>query len=66
MDQSIYKFQPHIADGPEQELFQRELDMYVAALYSYPVRLAKNPFLSFEDHLFSVTTGQISDWAVDC
>jgi hypothetical protein len=66
MDTRLYKYQPHPADGPEQELFQRELDMYVAALYSYPVRLAKNPFLSFEDHLLNVTSGQGSDWVEDC
>ncbi len=66
MDTSIEKILQRCADVPEQEQFQQELDVYVAALYSYPVRLAKNPFLSFEDHLFSVTSGENASWAEDC
>ena len=33
---------------------QNEIDTFLNALDSYPERFARNPLLSFEQHLFSV------------
>jgi hypothetical protein len=43
-----------LADMLREAEFRREIETYVTALHSYPDRLARNPYLSFEQHLFSV------------
>ena len=35
---------------------QQEIETFIAALNSYPERFSRNPYLSFEQHLFSVVT----------
>jgi hypothetical protein len=34
---------------------RREIETYLAALHSYPERVAQEPCISFEQHLFSLT-----------
>jgi hypothetical protein len=47
-------------DEREQEVRQ-EIEDFLAALSSYPERVAKDPTVSFEQHLYSVLTMNFSD-----
>lgn len=40
--------------GREREV-QREIETFLQALSSYPERFAREPYLSFEQHLFRIT-----------
>jgi hypothetical protein len=42
--------------GREQEV-RREIKNFLSALSSYPDRFARNPYVSFEQHLFSIASG---------
>ncbi len=42
------------ANAASEPEVQQEIDTFLAALNSYPERFARNPYLSFEQHLFSV------------
>ena len=44
------------ANTPCEPAVQKEIDTFLNALDSYPERFARNPYLSFEQHLFSVVT----------
>jgi len=44
------------AQGPREPQVQQEIETFLAALNSYPERFSRNPYLSFEQHLFSVLT----------
>jgi hypothetical protein len=49
------------AHTPREPQVQQEIDTFLAALNSYPERFSRNPYLSFEQHLFSVVaTNQCS------
>lgn len=39
--------------GRQREV-QREIETFLRALSSYPDRFARNPYLSFEQHFFSI------------
>ena len=41
---------------PREPAVQKEIDTFLTALDSYPEGFARNPYLSFEQHLFSVVT----------
>ena len=43
-------------DTPRAPEGQQEIETFLAALSSYPERFARNPYLTFEQHLFSVVT----------
>ncbi len=43
-----------VSEAARQREVQREIKNFVNALSSYPDRFARNPYLSFEQHLFSV------------
>jgi hypothetical protein len=45
-----------VADARERDA-QREIDSFLRALSSYPDRFAREPYLSFEQHLSSIVTG---------
>ena len=47
-------------DEREQEV-RREIEDFLAALSSYPERVAKDPTVSFEQHLYSVITMNFSE-----
>ncbi len=37
---------------------RREIENFLRALSSYPERFARDPYLSFEQHLFSIAAGE--------
>ncbi len=41
---------------PEDEV-QREIESFLRAVKSYPDRFAREPYLSFQQHLCSIVTG---------
>jgi hypothetical protein len=41
---------------PEDEV-QREIESFLRAVESYPDRFAREPYLSFQQHLCSIVTG---------
>jgi|1185.fasta_scaffold466832_1 hypothetical protein len=43
-------------DTPRAPEVQQEIETFLGALSSYPERFARNPYLTFEQHLFSVVT----------
>jgi hypothetical protein len=52
--------------GASQRRAQQEIEDFLRALSSYPDRVALNPYLSFEEHLFSVVAAnQTSAVAAD-
>ncbi len=44
-----------VSDAEREREVQREIDTFLRALSSYPERFAREPYLSFEQHLFSIT-----------
>jgi hypothetical protein len=45
-----------VADATRVQDAQREIDSFLRALRSYPDRFAREPYLSFEQHLSSIVT----------
>jgi hypothetical protein len=45
------------ADARREREVRREIETFFRALSSYPDRFARNPYVSFEQHLFSVAAG---------
>jgi hypothetical protein len=44
------------ADNEREAEVRQEIEDFLAALSSYPERVAKDPSISFEQHLYSVIT----------
>jgi hypothetical protein len=44
------------SDDEHQREVQREIDSFLRAVSSYPDRFAREPYLSFEQHLSSIVT----------
>jgi hypothetical protein len=44
------------ADPSRQREVQQEIDRFLRALRSYPDRFAREPYLSFQQHLSSIVT----------
>ena len=50
-----------VSDASRKREVQQEIDNFLRALSSYPKRFAHDPYLSFEQHLFSImATGHAS------
>ena len=47
--------------APARQQVQDEIEGFLRALTSYPDRFARNPQLSFEQHLLHIWQGQPSD-----
>jgi hypothetical protein len=45
--------------GREREV-RREIENFLRALSSYPDRFARDPYLSFEQHLFSIAAANVA------
>lgn len=45
-----------LSDAAREREVQREIEVFLQALSSYPDRFAREPYLSFEQHLFRITT----------
>jgi hypothetical protein len=45
-----------VSDAERERDVQREVDTFLRALSSYPEHFARKPYLSFQQHLFSLTT----------
>lgn len=43
-----------VSDASREREVQREIENFMRALTSYPDRFARNPYLSFEQHLFRI------------
>ena len=43
-----------IADAPRERGAQQEIDSFLQAVRSYPDRFAREPYLSFQQHLSSI------------
>jgi len=43
------------SDAARNREVRQEIDAFLQALSSYPDRFAREPYLSFEQHLFSIT-----------
>ncbi len=56
------KYQPEslsVAETIRRREVQQEIDNYLLALSSYPERFADDPYVSFEQHLYSmIAAGQ--------
>ena len=54
-------------DADCEQWVKQEIETYLSALHSYAERAALNPYLSFEQHLFSVvaTNQLLSDHATN-
>lgn len=50
-------------DPSQDRDVQKEIDLFLAALSSYPDRFAKDPDLSFERYLFGITSEDRNDQA---
>jgi hypothetical protein len=51
------KYQPEnlsVAETIRRQEVQQEIDNYLLALSSYPERFADDPYVSFEQHLYSM------------
>lgn len=51
------KYQPgnlSVAETIRRQEVQQEIDNYLRALSSYPERFADDPYVSFEQHLYSM------------
>lgn len=47
-----------VSDATRKREVQQEIEYFLKALNSYPDRFAREPYLSFEQHLFSIIMGQ--------
>jgi hypothetical protein len=45
------------SDAEREREVQREIDSFLRAVSSYPDRFAREPYLSFRQHLSSIVTG---------
>jgi hypothetical protein len=45
-----------VADATREQVAQQEIDSFLWALRSYPDRFAREPYLSFQQHLSSIVT----------
>ena len=45
-----------VSDAAREHEVQREIDSFLQALSSYPDRFAREPYLSFQQHLSSIVT----------
>lgn len=46
----------HVSAATRERDVQQEIDSFVRALSSYPDRFAREPYLSFQQHLSSIVT----------
>ncbi len=46
----------HVSDAARERDVRLEIDSFVRALSSYPERFAREPYLSFQQHLSSIVT----------
>jgi len=46
----------HRSETPRESDVQQEIDSFLRALSSYPDRFAREPYLSFQQHLSSIAT----------
>jgi hypothetical protein len=46
----------HLSDAAREHDVQQEIDNFLRALSSYPDRFAREPCLSFQQHLSSIAT----------
>jgi len=46
----------HVSDAAREHEVQREIDSFLRAISSYPDRFAREPYLSFQQHLSSIAT----------
>jgi hypothetical protein len=47
-----------VSDPERENEVQREIDGFLRAVNSYPDRFAREPYLSFEQHLSNVVTAE--------
>jgi hypothetical protein len=45
-----------VSDAAREHEVQREIDSFLRAISSYPDRFAREPYLSFQQHLSSIVT----------
>jgi hypothetical protein len=45
-----------VSDSARKHEVQREIDSFLRAISSYPDRFAREPYLSFQQHLSSIVT----------
>jgi len=45
-----------VADARQEQEGEQEIDTFLRALRSYPDRFAREPYLSFQQHLSSILT----------
>jgi hypothetical protein len=45
-----------VSDAAQERDVQQEIDRFLRALSSYPDRFAREPYLSFQQHLSSIAT----------
>ena len=43
-----------LSDAAHEQQVQEEIETFLNALSSYPERFARDPYVSFEQHLFSI------------
>jgi hypothetical protein len=46
-----------VADATRDHDVQREIESFLRAVRSYPDRFARQPYLSFQQHLCNIVTG---------
>jgi len=46
------------SDAAHEEQVQQEIETFLNALSSYPERFARDPYVSFEQHLFSIVASR--------
>jgi len=46
----------YVAKSTREHEAQQEIDSFLRALHSYPDRFAREPYLSFQQHLSSIVT----------
>lgn len=49
-----------LSDAARERQVRREIEDFLNALSSYPDRFARDPYLSFEEHLFLVGANNLS------
>jgi hypothetical protein len=47
-----------VPDATHEYNVQREIDSFLRAINSYPDRFAREPYLSFQQHLSSIVTAE--------
>ncbi|HXM64801.1 MAG TPA: hypothetical protein VN950_28315 [Terriglobales bacterium] len=47
-----------VPDSTREHNVQREIDSFLRAINSYPDRFAREPYLSFQQHLSSIVTAE--------